>query len=309
MQKKGDLRIGISGWRYTPWRGTFYPKGLRQDDELAFASRQMNFDEINGTFYSLQRPSSFQDWYDATPADFLFSVKGPRFITHMRRLKAVAEPLANFWASGVLALADKLGPVLWQFPPNFKFDADLMANFFDLLPRTTQDASKQAKRNNDKVKGRVFIDGKTHQPLRHAVEIRHESFENKAFVALLRKHKIGLVIADTAGKWPFMEDVTADFVYIRLHGDEELYVSGYTDAALDSWAKKIDAWRTGKEPRDAKRIAEPMSKSPKQRDIFVAFDNDVKVRAPFDAIGLATRLDLPAGEARAKKFPLPEKTK
>jgi len=309
MQKKGDLRIGISGWRYTPWRGTFYPKGLRQDDELAYASRQMNFDEINGTFYSLQRPSSFQDWYDATPADFLFSVKGPRFITHIRRLKAIAEPLANFWASGVLALADKLGPVLWQFPPNFKFDPDLMSKFFDLLPRSTQDASKQAKRHNDKVKGRVFIDGKTHQAIRHAVEIRHESFANEEFVSLLRKHKIGLVVADTAGKWPFMEDVTADFVYIRLHGDEELYVSGYTKGALDTWAKKINAWRSGKEPREAKRVAEPMSKPPKQRDIFVAFDNDVKVHAPYDAIGLAKRLGLPAGDARAKQFPLPEKTK
>lgn len=309
MQKKGDLRIGISGWRYTPWRGTFYPKGLRQDDELAYASRQLNFDEINGTFYSLQRPSSFQDWYDATPDDFLFAVKGPRFITHMRRLKAVAEPLANFWASGVLALADKLGPMLWQFPPNFKFDADLMAKFFDQLPRSTQDASKQAKRHNDKVKGRVFIGGKIQQPIRHAVEVRHESFKNQAFISLLRKHKNGLVVADTAGKWPFMEDVTADFIYIRLHGDEELYVSGYTDAALDTWAKKIQLWSSGKEPRDAKRIAEPVSKPPKQRDIFVAFDNDVKVHAPFDAIGLSKRLGVPAGGTRATQFPLPEKTK
>jgi uncharacterized protein YecE (DUF72 family) len=304
MATRGDVRIGISGWRYTPWRGTFYPKTLRHADELAFASRRLNFDEINGTFYSLQRPSSFAEWRDATPGDFLFSVKGPRFITHMRRLVNVKTPLANFFASGVLELGEKLGPMLWQFPPNFKFEADRMETFFELLPRDTAAAGKLARRHDGHLKHRAVATAKVDLPLRHAVEIRHESFNTTEFIELLRRHHIGLVIADTAGKWPFMEDVTADFVYLRLHGDKELYVSGYTDSALDNWARKIKLWRSGREPGDAERVTGPMKPHAKRRDVFVAFDNDVKVRAPFDAIALSQRLGVSAGDQRARDNPL-----
>ena len=298
----GQIRIGISGWRYVPWRGTFYPKGLRQADELQYASRQLNFDEINGTFYSLQRPSSFQDWYDSTPDDFLFSVKGPRFITHMKKLKDVEAPLANFFASGVLALGNKFGPMLWQFPPNFQYHEEKMAAFFELLPRDLKSAAKMARKHEPRMKGRALTKTDVDQPLRHAVEIRHYSFKNEAFIKLLRKHDIALVNADTAGKWPVMEDVTSDFIYIRLHGDEELYVSGYSDSALDNWARKIKFWSTGREPADAERSAPPMKTRTKSRDVFVAFDNDVKVHAPFDAIHLSERLGVAAGSARAAEF-------
>lgn len=277
---KHQARIGISGWRYTPWRGTFYPDDLRQADELQYASRQLNFIEINGSFYSLQRPSSYIQWRDATPEDFLFSVKGGRYITHMLKLNNVQTPLANFLASGILALGKKLGPFLWQFPPNFAFHADKMAAFFDLLPRDTAAMAKMARKHDERMKKRAFLDVLYPQKLRHCVEIRHESFKNPAFPKLLRRHDIGLVVADTAGKWPLMEDVTSDFVYCRLHGDEELYVSGYTDQALDTWAEKLRRWR-------------------RTKDVYVAFDNDVKVRAPIDAIHLAERLGVAAGEARA----------
>jgi uncharacterized protein YecE (DUF72 family) len=275
-----DARIGISGWRYEPWRGTFYPDDLRQADELSYASRQLNFIEINGSFYSLQRPKNYAEWHDATPDDFRFAVKGPRYITHLKRLKDIDAPLANFFASGVLALGKKLGPFLWQFPPNFQFDADKLAAFFDLLPRDTTAAEKLAKRHDDKVRGRTLLKASHKQKLRHCMEIRHQSFNTPAFGKLLKRHDIGLVIADTAGKWPMIEEVTSDFVYCRLHGDEELYVSGYTDAALDAWAKKLKRWR-------------------RTRDVYVAFDNDVKVRAPIDAIHLAERLGVAVSDARA----------
>lgn len=292
-----QLRIGISGWRYEPWRGTFYPKELRQADELAFVSRQLNFDEINGTFYSLQRASSFQAWHDATPEDFMFSVKGPRYLTHMLRLKNVEIPLANFLASGVLLLERKLGPFLWQFPPNFQYDPSRMQAFFDLLPRTMRAARKLAQQHDHHVKTAALGQSPDRQPLRHAVEIRHPSFATQEFVAQLREANIALVNADTAGKWPVLEDVTADFCYIRLHGDAEIYASGYDDAALDRWAQKIRAWAQGREPAHARRVAKKLGPQP-PRDVFVAFDNDLKVRAPVDAIHLSQRLGLQAGAAR-----------
>jgi uncharacterized protein YecE (DUF72 family) len=265
-----DIRIGISGWRYEPWRGTFYPKNLPQKRELEFASRQFNSIELNGSFYSLQSPASWLKWYAETPDDFVFSIKGGRFITHIRRLKDVKVPLANFFAQGLLGLNEKLGPILWQFPPNFLFDAERFETFFKLLPRDTKGAAKLAKSADARMKHKSSIAIDKNRKLRYAVEIRHESFNTPAFVKMLRKHKIALVIADTAGKWPFMEDLTADFVYARLHGDEKIYVSGYTPEALDEWTKKCRGW--GK------------------RDVYVYFDNDVKVRSPVDALGLARRV-------------------
>jgi uncharacterized protein YecE (DUF72 family) len=290
MPRTADIRIGISGWRYGPWRGSFYPEDLVQKRELEYASRMVNSIEINGSFYSLQRPNNYQQWYQQTPDDFVFSVKGGRYITHMRKLKDVESPLANFLASGVLKLEEKLGPILWQFPPQMQFDPEKFARFFDLLPRTTADAAAIAKRHDPWMKGRAWSEVAKDRPLRHAVEIRHESFKNERFVRLLRKHKIAFVFADTAGRWPYMEDVTADFIYARLHGDEEIYVSGYTDPALDWWANRLKQWRAGAEPSDRTTVLSTKAPKCKSRDIYVYFDNDVKVRAPFDAMALYARL-------------------
>jgi uncharacterized protein YecE (DUF72 family) len=295
-KSSAETRIGISGWTYTPWRGVFYPRGLPQKQELPYASRAMNSIEINGTFYSLQRPSSFQSWYEQTPDDFVFSVKAARYITHMKKLRGVEAPLANFFASGILALREKLGPILWQLPPSLGFDAERLRSFFNLLPRDTRAAVKLAKRHDERLKGRSFLETDANRPIRHAMEIRHETFKTPAFIKLLREHDVALVIADTAGKWPVMEDVTADFVYARLHGDLELYVSGYTDAALDRWAEKFKLWHAGREPKDAARAGDkPATRAP-SRDVYVYFDNDAKVHAPFDATGLARRLGLTTPE-------------
>lgn len=285
-----QLRIGISGWRYEPWRGVFYPKELTQKRELEYASGQVNSIEINGSFYSLQRPASYQKWYDETPDDFLFAVKGPMYLTHRKRLKDVRQPLANFFASGVLLLGNKLGPILWQLPPWLPYDRERMSAFLKILPRTTSRASKLAHEHNLKRKDWVSLDAVARAPLKYAFEPRHESFFCEDFVELLHKHAAALVFADAAGKWPYAEDMPADLVYIRLHGSRELYVSGYLPEELDWWAARIRKWRRGLQPRDAKRIVKTNFHPRHSRDVYVYFDNDIKVHAPFDAISLAERL-------------------
>ena len=302
----GDARIGISGWRYGPWRGTFYPKGLAQRRELEYASRQVNSIEINGSFYSLQRPQNYAEWHAQTPDDFVFAVKGGRFITHMLKLKNVERPLANFFASGVLCLKEKLGPVLWQFPPQFGFNPERFEAFFKLLPRDTEAAAELAKGHDARLNGRSWTKADAKRRIRYAVEIRHPSFETPEFIDLLRRHDVAFCFADTAGRWPYAEDLTSDFVYARLHGDEELYVSGYDDAALDWWAERFRAWREGSEPPEGRRLSTKPAKKAKCRDVFVYFDNDVKVRAPFDAMGLAARLGLKAPEAAVGPLPEPK---
>jgi uncharacterized protein YecE (DUF72 family) len=294
-----DVRIGISGWRYAPWRGVFYPRGLPQREELAFASRQLPTIEINGSFYSLQTPSSFQAWHDETPDGFVFAVKGPRFITHMKKLRDVRVPLANFLASGVLALRRKLGPVLWQLPPNLGYDEQRMEDFFALLPRSTAAALELAREHDERLAGRNWLQPTPLRRLRHAVEIRHETFVDPRFVAQLRRHRIALVVADTARRWPLLEDVTADFVYVRLHGDEELYASGYGDAALADWARRIAAWRDGGQVGDARVASARPPRRAARRDVFCYFDNDVKVHAPYDAARLAALLGDARGQRRA----------
>ena len=289
------IRIGISGWRYEPWRQIFYPADLAQHRELEFASRAFASIEINGSFYSLQSPASWQAWYQATPADFQFSVKGPRYLTHILRLKNVLRPLANFFASGLFNLREKLGPVLWQFPPSLRYDADRFEEFLQLLPRDTEQALKLARRRDPRMHGRSVLRIDANRPLRYAFEIRHASFACAEFITQLRRHHVALVVADTAGKWPYLEDVTADLVYLRLHGDKELYASGYTEAALDRWADRIRAWSGGREPRDAQRAGGAACVT-KSRDVFCYFDNDVKVRAPFDADRLMQKLGLERGD-------------
>ena len=268
------IRIGISGWRYEPWRGVFYPADLVQRRELEYCGLHFPTVEINGSFYSLQRPEYYEAWYRETPPGFVFAVKGSRYITHMLRLNNIEKPLANFYASGILALKDKLGPFLWQFPEMFHFKSERLEPFFRLLPRNTEQALALARRRDARMAGRARLSIDARRRLRHAIEIRHPSFVNPEFIALLRKYGIALVVADTAGKWPKMFHVTSDFVYVRLHGDAKIYTSGYSSRALASWARRIRGW-------DAQG-----------RDVYVYFDNDVKVKAPFDALNLMAQLGL-----------------
>ncbi len=268
----GDVRVGTSGWRYPPWRGTFYPDGLVQRRELEYLSRSVSSIEINGSFYALQRPENFRAWAGETPEDFVFAVKGPRFVTHLKQLRDVETPVANFLASGVLALGAKLGPVLWQLPPRMRFNPERVAAFLELLPHTTCAAATLAERHDERVDDRSWTVTDADRPLRHAVEPRHESFRDPAFTALLREHGVALVLSDSAGTWPMFDEPTTDLVYIRLHGQDELYAGGYTAEALDRWAERIRGWRA------------------EGRDVVAYFDNDVKVHAPYDAMALAERL-------------------
>ena len=268
-----DVRVGISGWRYAPWRGVFYPAGLPQRRELEYVAQRLRTVEINGSFYSLQRPERYRAWADQTPDDFLFSVKGGRFVTHMKRLRGVETALANFFASGVLALGPRLGPILWQLPPTTTFEPDVLDAFLALLPHDTRAASALARRHDEKLTDRAWLRVDANRPVRHAIEVRHASFMDPAFTALARRHGVAVVVADTAGRWPLLDEPTADVVYVRLHGDAELYTSGYDEPALDRWAARVRGWA-----QDG-------------RDVLVYFDNDVKVRAPFDAMSLAERLN------------------
>ncbi|HEX4812414.1 MAG TPA: DUF72 domain-containing protein [Nonomuraea sp.] len=269
-----EVRVGISGWRYPPWRGVFYPPGLPQRRELEHASRRLTSIEINGSFYALQRPEGYRSWHAATPDGFMFAVKGGRFITHMKKLRGVETAIANFFASGVLALGDKLGPFLWQLPPNLGFDAARIDDFLAMLPRTTTAAARLATQHDEKVEGRAWTVTDAERQLRHAVEVRHATYVTDDFLSLLAAHEVAVVTADTAGKWPMFLKPTTDLAYVRLHGAEELYVSGYDDAALDLWAGRVAGWR------DA------------GCDVVVYFDNDAKVHAPFDAERLLDRLGL-----------------
>jgi uncharacterized protein YecE (DUF72 family) len=284
------IRIGISGWNYPGWRGSFYPADLAQRRELEYAAGRLDSIEINGTFYALQRPESFASWRDQTPDHFAFAVKGSRFITHMKRLLDLDTTLPNFFASGVLALEHKLGPMLWQLPPTTTYDPDRLEAFFEHLPRTTTAAARLAEGHDRRVEGRALTTTDAERSIRHALEVRHRSFRDPAFIDLLRRHDVALVVADAAGDWPSLEDVTADFVYIRLHGAEELYTSGYDDAVLDAWAAKIRRWAAGDAPASERTVGTAGARRESGRDVFAYFDNDAKARAPFDAMALAERL-------------------
>lgn len=268
-----EIRIGISGWTYPLWRGTFYPEGLSTKREFEYATERFSTIEVNGTFYRLQKPDTFRNWYDNSPDYLKFAIKGNRYITHVKRLKDPAPMLANFFATGPLELQEKLGPILWQFPPNMKFNADRFKEFFELLPRTPKEAISLARKHDLQIEGDDTLVARSKAKLRYAVEIRNDSFKDDKFIDLLREHEIAYVIADTAGRWVYAEELTADFVYMRLHGYKELYSGGYTEEALDEWASKIKKWNQNGE-----------------KDIFTYFDNDAKVNAPYDAASLMQRL-------------------
>ena len=276
-QRTGTAYIGISGYDYKPWRGRFYPPDLPARRWLEFASARFNSIELNGTFYSLKSPKVFERWVSEVPdRDFVFAVKGGRFITHNLKLRNAERSLGNFFASGVLALGKRTGPFLWQLPATYRFDAERMDGFMRLLPRTSREAEAVALQHDDRLRRGALVDAAAPVHYRHAFEVRHPSYFHDEFYAILREQQCGFVIADTAGKFPYAEEVTADFVYVRLHGSQELYASGYSDAELDAWARKIARWRD---------VAEG------GRDVYVYFDNDIKVHAPFDAARLAQRED------------------
>jgi uncharacterized protein YecE (DUF72 family) len=287
--KQSEIRIGVSGWRYAPWRGHFYPKKLPQRSELAYLGQQFDTVEINGTFYSTQTPESFASWVEATPDDFVFAVKGPRYITHLLRLKGIKAPLGNFFASGVLRLGPKFGPLLWQFPPHFKFNRERFEAFLDLLPRDTIQASKLARGHDSRLRRKAWTSTDAMRRIRHAVEIRDPSFCVPEFLALLRAHNVALVCADTVS-WPRLMDATADFVYCRLHGSAELYRSNYSSAHLAAWAARVKRWSTGSGGATGDRIAKPSQLEKKSRPVFLYFDNTDKLRAPINAMELRTRL-------------------
>lgn len=286
-----QTRLGISGWSYDGWRGAFYPDDLPHGDELAYASQRFNSIEVNGSFYALQRPDTYRGWYEMTPANFLFAVKGSRFITHNKKLRDVETPLANFFASGVLLLKEKLGPIVWQFAPSFTFEEKRLSAFLELLPRHTEDAARLASQHDSRLCGRSWVQTDTKRRLRYAIEVRHESFLVPAFARLARHHGTAIVFSDSAD-WPYTEEITAGYVYLRLHGSLETYASPYSDQALDGWAKRIRTWQTGEQPCDAKCITNRKPPPRKTRDVYVYFDNDKQANAPRDALRLAARLGL-----------------
>lgn len=270
----GCIRVGTSGWSYAGWRGDFYPDRLPRRDELAHLAQRLTSVEVNGSFYSLQRPSSYRSWRAATPDDFVLAVKGGRFITHLKRLRDVETALANFFASGVLALGPKLGPVLWQLPESLGYDAALMRDFYALLPRSLAEAAALAARHDEKVAGDRALtsyDGDGDLPVRHTLEFRHRSFCSAAALDQMRAARIGCVVADSDGRWPRAEEVTSDIVHVRLHGHSVLYTSRYSARSLDRWATKCHAWA-------------------EQADVFVYFDNDAAGHAPHDAEALLERV-------------------
>jgi len=269
----GRAWIGISGFDYPKWYPKYYPEDLPKKRVLAYASRRFNSIELNGTFYSTKRPENFKAWHDETPEGFLFSVKGSRYISHVRRLRECETPLANFFASGLLVLAEKLGPIFWQLPPNATFDADALERFLAALPRDTEAAASLARRHDSWLEGRAHCETDANRPLRYGLEVRDESFVTDEVFSILRRHEVALVVADAAGRFPLVEQVTAPFVYVRLHGPKILYVSGYDAAALEGWAAKMERWLA-------------------RGDVYAYFDNDAKVKAPFDAERLARRLGL-----------------
>lgn len=260
------IRVGIGGWVFEPWRGSFYPEGLVQSRELDYASRHVTSIEINGTFYGTQKPASFARWHDETPEDFVFAMKGPRFATNRRVLAEAGPSVDKFLASGLVELKDKLGPINWQFPPTKKFDPEDFAAFLALLP--------------PEYEGRR---------LRHAVEVRHESFAVPGFVDLLRRHEVAAVVADKDGV-PHLHDATAPFVYIRLQDAREDRELGYAPADLDAWAGRVRAWAGGTAPADLPCLAAPPAKAAQERDVFVYMINGFKPKAPAAAMALIERL-------------------
>lgn len=269
----GTVWIGVSGWSYDSWRGDFYPADLPRRRWLGHLAERVTSVELNGSFYSLQRPATYRGIAEQTPAGFPVAVKGGRFVTHLKRLAGVETPLANFFGSGVLALGDRLGPVLWQLPATLEFDPELLAAFLEQLPRDHAQVARLAARHDDKLPAdRAVVEAEAGGPVRHALEPRHPSYGTPEALELLRTHDVSLVTSDSPGAWPCFDEATSSFRYVRLHGHTELYASGYAPASLDHWAERLRRWCSA------------------GQDAYVYFDNDARGRAPHDAMSLLARL-------------------
>lgn len=284
----GSIRVGTSGWSYHEWRGSFYPDDLNHDDELSYAAEKFDTLEINGTFYRLTDPSTCRKWYRAAPRGFRYAVKGSRYITHNKKLSDSKSALANFLASGILELRDKLGPILWQLPDNFRFDADRVESFLGMLPKTTDSAARLARGHDDRVE-EVSLGGDRNHRIRHALEFRHESFLQPEMARIARRHGVALVSSHSS-EWPYVEEITAGFVYLRLHGPEDLYDSSYGEKRLKRWADRISAWQRGSQPTDPERISDLEPPRRKERDVYVYFDNTAGGQAPEEALRLREML-------------------
>jgi uncharacterized protein YecE (DUF72 family) len=264
--KTGQIRIGIGGWTFAPWRGTFYPKGLPHAKELAYAAERLTSIEVNGTFYRTQSPQTYRKWAAEVPEGFVFSLKGSRFVTNRRVLKEAGDSIKRFLDSGPTELGSKLGPLLWQFAPFKKFDEADFGGFLELLP--------------DKFNG---------HHIRHVVEVRHDSFLTSAFIALLRKFSMTVVFTDHE-TYPSIADVTGDFVYARLQQGQDTVPTAYPPKELDAWCRRLSEWAQGGEPRDLNRVdLAPKSKG-KPRDVYAYVIHEGKVRAPAAAMALIERL-------------------
>jgi uncharacterized protein YecE (DUF72 family) len=283
------IRIGVSGWSYKSWVKSFYPEDLPRRAQLAHLTGRLDTVEINGSFYSLQKPESYAAWREDSPRGFVYAVKGSRFITHNKKLGQAGTALANFLASGLLALEDRLGPILWQLPASLRFDEGRIAEFLNMLPTDTEELGRFAQAHDHRMKGRSLIEPDRNRRVRHALEVRHESYCVPEFVRLLRDRGVALVVSDSP-TWPLIEEVTAGFLYVRLHGSRRLYASRYTDRELDRWAERIKMWSGGGNPADAARITELAPPRRKSRDVYVYFDNDQEAHAPHDALRLRERL-------------------
>jgi uncharacterized protein YecE (DUF72 family) len=288
-----QIRIGVSGWSYGHWRGRFYPRKLPRSKELEYAAERFNSIEINGSFYSMLKPDTYRRYHQVTPDNFLFAVKASRFITHNKKLKNVHTPLANFFASGVLLLKEKLGPILWQFPQR-AIDLARLDDFLAMLPKDTQAASALAKQHDQRVAGRAATQVEKKRRIRYAIEIRDAAHFVPECVRITRRHGAAIVVSDS-GSWPLTEELTAGFVYLRLHGSPHTYASRYGPDGLAYWADRICSWQAGGEPEDPKRITDQKPPRRKQRDVYVYFDNDYEANATQDAMQLTEMLTSESG--------------
>ena len=279
----GKIRIGISGWSYRHWRGDFYPEGLPARAELLYALERFSSIEVNRTFYSLVSPAAYQRWYDHAPPGFEYAIKGSRFITHNKKLKDVEDALANFLSSGLLLLREKLGPILWQLGPGLSFDLVRLKGFLGLLPPDMDSAAGIARGYT--LPGRETVTtAEVNLPLRHVLEVRHPSWFNPDTADIAREHGVSLAFSHSS-RWPYTEQITAPFVYVRLHGPRQLYSSPYSSQALVNLADRIVLWARGREAEDAVRIQDGQV-DVASRDVYAFFDNDTGGYAPRQAVDL-----------------------
>ncbi len=284
----GKIRIGVSGWDYSGWQGGFYPESLPRSRRLGYVAECFDTVEANGTFYSLLTPSTFRRWRDSVPSDFVFALKGSRFITHNKKLSDVEGALANFFASGILELDTALGPILWQLSEHLHFDPARIGGFLELLPHDTQAASALARHHDDRIDDVSYGSGENHR-VRHVLEVRHRSFLDAEMVRLARDNGVALAFSHSS-RWPYLEEITAGFVYLRLHGPGELYASPYGDESLRRWAERLSLWQQAEEPDDARRITDRVPPRRSSRDVYVSFDNDEGGHAPREAARLSELL-------------------